>query len=129
MVFFPDGKTLATAGWDGTSIVWDVALQKPIARLGGQKNSFDSIALSADGRRLAAGGGDGSIKIWDVQTWQEVATLRGPPGQGHIGEVYQLAFWPDGGALVSLSANQLRVWRAPSFAEIEAAAVGKGSPR
>jgi len=129
MVFFPDGKTLATAGWDGTTIVWDVALQKPIARLGGQKNSFDSIALTADGRRLAAGGGDGSIKIWDVQTWQEVATLRGPPGQGHLGEVYQLAFWPDGGALVSLSANQLRVWRAPSFADIEAAEAGKGSPR
>jgi len=41
------------------------------------------------------------------------AALGGPPGQGHIGEVCQLAFWPDGGALVSLSAHQFRVWRAP----------------
>jgi hypothetical protein len=35
--------------------------------------------------------------------------------------VLQLAFTPDGDHLVSVSKDQLRFWRAPSWAEIEAA--------
>jgi WD40 repeat protein len=41
--------------------------------------------------------------------------------EGHKAEISQLAFTPDGDHLVSVSKDQLRVWRAPSWAEIEAA--------
>jgi WD40 repeat protein len=74
------------------------------------------LALSPDGLRLAAGASDGRITIWDVASHQEVATL-----EGHQESVTQLAFTPDGDHLVSASKDQLRVWRAASWAEIEAA--------
>jgi WD40 repeat protein len=45
-----------------------------------------------------------------------VATL-----DGHKDGVFELSFTPDGDHLVSVSKDQLRVWRAPSWAYIEAA--------
>ena len=49
--------------------------------------------------------------------------------EGHEESVWQLAFTPDGDHLVSVSKDQLRVWRAASPAEADArgkaAAAGK----
>jgi WD40 repeat protein len=74
------------------------------------------MAVSTDGRRFAAGASDGRITIWDVASHQEVATL-----EGHEELVRQLAFTPDGDCLVSVSKNQLRVWRAASRSEADTA--------
>ena len=49
------------------------------------------MAFSPDGRRLATGGEENTVKIWDVQTGRELHTLR-----GHNGDVYAVAFSPDG---------------------------------
>jgi WD40 repeat protein len=76
---------------------------------------FCSLALSVDGRGLAAGASDGRITILDVASHQEVAIL-----EGHKYEVTQLAFTPDGNHLVSASKDQLRVWSAASWTDIEA---------
>lgn len=56
------------------------------------------------------------ITIWDVASHQEVATL-----EGHQEEVTNLGFTPDGNYPVSASKDQLPVWRAATWAEIEAA--------
>jgi WD40 repeat protein len=50
-----------------------------------------------------------------VASHTEVATL-----EGHKEGVTQLAFTPDGDHLVSVSTDQWRVWRAASWAEIDA---------
>ena len=47
-----------------------------------------------------------------MDSYQEVVTLN-----GHKERVMQLAFTPDGDHLVSASRDQLRVWRAASFAD------------
>ena len=110
-----DGQTLVSAG--GTIRFWDVKTRHENAlRLNPRKGSFFGIALSHDGRRLAAGASDGRITIWDITSHQEVATL-----EGHKEWVAQLAFTPDGDHLVSASKDQLRVWTAASWTEIEAA--------
>jgi WD40 repeat protein len=41
--------------------------------------------------------------------------------EGHKDSVTQLAFTPDGDHLVSVSKDQLRVWSAASWADIEGA--------
>jgi WD40 repeat protein len=111
----PDGQTLISAA--GTELCfWDVRTRRETSKLNPRAGMFSSVALSADGRRLAAGATDGRITIWDVASRQELVLL-----EGHKDEVFQLAFTPDGDHLVSASKDQLRVWRAASWAETEAA--------
>ncbi|HXJ56645.1 MAG TPA: serine/threonine-protein kinase [Verrucomicrobiae bacterium] len=111
----PDGQTLISAASDIR--FWDVGTRHENAlKLSPRAGGYDCLALSPDGRRFAAGAADGRITIWDVASHQEVATL-----EGHEESVMQLAFTPDGEHLVSVSKDQLRVWRAASLAEADVA--------
>jgi WD40 repeat protein/serine/threonine protein kinase len=116
VALLPDGQTLISVV--GPDIhFWDVRTRRQNAlKLSAPGGTYDCVALSPDGRRFAAGTSDGPITIWDVASHQEVATL-----EGHEESVRQLAFTPEGDHLVSVSKDQLRVWHAPSWAEIEAA--------
>ena len=114
LALLPDGQTLISAS--GGIRFWDVRTRLEIDKLDPQGGWVSGLALSPDGRRLAAGSSDGRITIWDVASRQQVATLEGLEEA-----VEHLAFTPDGDHLVSASKDQLRVWRAASWAEIEAA--------
>ena len=106
MAFSPDGKTLATASWDGIKL-WDVATRRSTAILeetpyGGVK----SMAFSPDGT-LATGSEDGTITLWDVATGNS-ATLE---GHGHRWDVTSVAFSPDGTLLASGSEDEtVKLW-------------------
>jgi WD40 repeat protein/predicted Ser/Thr protein kinase/tetratricopeptide (TPR) repeat protein len=108
----PDGKTLATGGFEGDENsdqpavvrLWDADTGAPRATLRGHQSADTrpglwgvlSLAFSRDGKLLASGGQDGVIKLWDVASGTERATLR-----GHKGGVNSLAFTPDGRTLAS----------------------------
>ena len=115
-VSLPDGRTAATADFSQDVKLWDLKTQKELVTLGGERLVYVAIALSPDGRRLAAGGSP--VRLWDPATRQQVALLKLP---NH--EVYPtaLAFSADGNTLVLAGAESLHTWRAPSWAEIEAA--------
>jgi WD40 repeat protein len=55
------------------------------------------------------------VKVWDLPTEQEVAVLS-----GHKEAIIDLAFWPDGNTIVSVSEDRVSVWRGASFEEIDA---------
>jgi WD40 repeat protein len=112
LALLSSGQTLISASWDIRS--WDVRTRQENALKLSPRSTANCVALSPDGRRLAAGASDGRITIWDVASHQEVATL-----EGHKDWVTQLAFTPDGDHLVSASKDQLRVWRAASWAETD----------
>jgi WD40 repeat protein len=112
----PDGRILATGSFDARVKLWDIAQDKLIDTLSGQRNAYDVVLFSPDGRRIAAGGNDGTIRIWDSETHQGVAVLR-----AHKEDVSSMAFLPDGTTLVSASFDALRVWRAPALNKIESA--------
>jgi len=116
-MLLPDGKTAVTASWDQAVKFWDVPTQLPIDSLHGEALALFSMALSPDGRRLAAGGPESVVRLWDTSTRQLVAAIKGPVGES----VDALAFSSDGNALVAMTTSLLRVWRAPSLAEIDAA--------
>ncbi len=116
--FSPDGNLLAVASELGFAQVYHRPAWQPATRLGGWLLSPHSVAFSPNGKRLAVGGdGAEAVKLWDTGSWQQVLTLN---AQGSL--FRSTAFSADGNAIGSLTAQgTLNIWRAPSWAEIEAA--------
>ena len=108
----PDGRTVATAGDDGTVKLWDPATAELRETLVAHPGIVYAVAFSPDSKMVASGGDDGKVKLWDVGT----GTLR-RDWLAHPGWIYSLAFSPDGRLLASGShqdEGRVKVWEAPT---------------
>lgn len=107
--FSPDGRLLASAGFDGLVNIWDIAAGQPLyAPLRGHEGRVLTVAWSPDGALLASGGTDTRIVLWNVATGQRV----GLPLQGHGAWVRSLRWSSDGQTLISGdTAGKILLWR------------------
>jgi hypothetical protein len=108
VAFSPDGTRLASGGWDGTAILWDVTTGERLQTLSGHLSDVESVTFNQDGTRLATASRDGTVKIWDTKHGEPVLTLT-----GHRACVMSVAFSPDGNLLASASEDHtVRIWDA-----------------
>lgn len=106
----PDGKLLASAGFDGIAVVWQIATGKPLyPALEGHDGRVLAVAWSPDGKLLATGGTDSRVILWDAVTGAPL----GAPLVGTSNWVRSLAWSPDGRSLISGDAvGKIVVWAA-----------------
>ncbi len=136
VAFSPDGRNALSGSWDETLKLWDVATGRLIRtieseyfeKVGWYKelvgHSWDvySVAFSPGGHYALSG--SLGLKLWEVSTGKEIRTFgryalgclglkiwEGSTGEGHRGEVFSVAFSPDGRYALSGSGDKtLKLW-------------------
>lgn len=112
-----DATYLASAGWDGTALVWNLEnykLEQVLRKRDGLDdiNPYDvipflSVQFSPDGHYLAAGTleEDRTAYVWEVGTWREIGIY-----DDHYTGVYGVAFNADSSMLATTSVVELRIY-------------------
>jgi WD40 repeat protein len=102
LTFSPDGKTLASAGYDGVVKLWDVQRGAERVLFPGPRDTVACAAFSPDGETLAVGEGDPrtegpfAILLWSLAEHRERGRILGLKRAP-----VSLAFSPDGRTLAS----------------------------
>ncbi len=105
--FSPDGKWLATGGYDAKIAIWEVESGERLRTIEIHNGAIYDLAFSPDGNILASASGDMTVKLWRVSDGLRLDTFNQPQG-----EQYSVAFSPDGKFVFAGGAdNRIRMYR------------------
>ena len=109
LAFSPDGKWLASGGYDKSIIVWNLSSGREEFHLGGlpvplaaathflNKQAISALVFNLDGTRLVSVEVSGAVKVWNLQTHKILFTIH-PPRVHYYGGT--IAYSTDGKALL-----------------------------
>jgi WD40 repeat protein len=108
VAFSPDGKILATAGYDQLVKLWDVTNSfRELFDLTGHSSHVQRVAFTPDGSKIISADANGQIIIWDYTTRKALFTIQ-IRSRGHYPSVFAVA--PDGKTLATADSVQVRLW-------------------
>lgn len=102
----PDGRRLASAGWDKTVAVWDVGDPRDMtmeARLYGHSSFVNATRFGADGHSLV------SVSFSEVIHW-DLADVHRPRVLDVLPDADELALAPDGTTLAVARGARIGLW-------------------
>jgi WD40 repeat protein/serine/threonine protein kinase len=106
VAYSPDGKWLATGGWDRTIKLRDATTGEERLTIFGHEGFVLDLAFSPDSRALATTSEDRSVRLWEVPTGRQIGVFH-----GHSDFVQAVAFSPDGRELASGGLEgTMKVW-------------------
>ncbi|MBL7193674.1 MAG: hypothetical protein ISS73_06940 [Pirellulales bacterium] len=109
----PDGSLVATAGYDRTIRLWNVADGSLLREIDVHNAAVFDLAWHPDGGMLASASGDETVKLWRVADGQRLDTLSQPQG-----DVYTVLFTPDGSRVIAAGRDKrIHVWQLASLSE------------
>jgi WD40 repeat protein len=101
----PDGRWLATGGYDRKVIVWRMSDGAAAWSNSIHNGAVTDLAFDPSGKVLASASADQTVKLWRVSDGGRLGTLNQPQG-----EVNAVAFLPDGSGVVATGADR-RIYR------------------
>ena len=108
-----DGRSLATAGADGSVLLWDRDSASVIEQFADLESPVRGIDFHPDGVRIATAEESGCVSIWNRQTHdlEREFALTG-------GRTQHVRFSPSGQYLAALSKRRIAVWDVLTGAEV-----------
>jgi RNA polymerase sigma factor (sigma-70 family) len=95
LAFSPDGRTLASSGYDAEARIWDVTTGREVDHRPGHPGEIHAVAVSpVDGTVFTSGGADGILLHWNPADGRLLETVGVKPSI-----VNDLAVSPDGRTL------------------------------
>lgn len=110
VAFRPDGRVVATAGWDEAISIYLVPEGQLLRTHRGHQGHITSLAYSPDGKTLISGSADGRIGLWAGDRKHTIGFVRA--GTSYVSGV---GFHPNGRAFYAAGYdNRIKSWSWPS---------------
>ena len=103
----PDGRWLATAGYDRSIRLWQVADHSLVWSNSVHNGAVFDLAFDPSGAVLASASADQTVKLWRVRDGLRLDTLNQPQG-----DLNRVLFTPDGQHVLAVGADRrIHQWR------------------
>ncbi len=104
IAFNPDGRLLASAGYDGSISIWDAYYGTLRNKFSGKMDRMLTVVFEPDGNSIYASGNDFGIYSLDIKTGDTLKKFL-----GHSGWVDRILFHPNGELMASVNGSVI-IW-------------------